>query len=286
MHANLEVSEEGEEGSKKGQFLANNGYAVFPNVFNPGDIEWPEDRPQNWGEYDTWEKLNERLAEHTAWKAIPNGKYLGDDAGWDGSRGVLLNPAQTPKDRPVVHHITKQVIKVMQEHVNKHTFAEVDLKAKRSVVAPGTVCHTVIKLAPIRSKAGCGMQPKHCDFQWRPLARREGESKIKRMRRIPYSFVIPMHASGATLALRPYYTSEYKEVWFPRGAMILFAGDVVHGGCSYNQDNYRMHGYIKTNEAGVHQEPSLWDIPDLEMPLPDTRSMYTDWENSRGELKS
>ena len=136
----------------------------------------------------------------------------------------------------------------------------------------------------MRSLQGCQAQPKHTDFKWEPLGFTEGETKVARMRRIPYSFIIALHPEGCWVELRPYYQTGHIRVHIPQGAMILFAGDIVHGGSAYDKDNHRIHGYFKTRGHGLPSDPSLFSTPPEGMPHPATQTECPDWGISHNAL--
>jgi hypothetical protein len=99
---------------------------------------------------------------------------------------------------------------------------------------------------------------------------------------MPYTFIIAIDPNGASLELQPYGSKGYKHVKIPHGAMILFAGDILHGGSAYQEMNIRIHGYFKTEMNDMPTEPSLYEPPHAVMPYPATQLMYDEWKLPRG----
>ena len=207
---------EGEHVSEMGQKLADVGYAVFPGVLNPSAVTYHADWPDNWQKHDTWDKVNQLLVSYKSWKPIINGQQLRDNSWGDRKRQVLENWRRNKKDRPLSQHVAEVATTVMQQHVNKNTFAD----PEKAAACKDQQSHILEKLAPMRSLQGCQAQPKHTDFKWEPLGFTEGETKVARMRRIPYSFIIALHPEGCWVELRPYYQTGHIRVHIPQGAMI------------------------------------------------------------------
>ena len=97
----------------------------------------------------------------------------------------------------------------------------------------------------ISSMAGCGAQPLHCDYE--PIA-------IAKLRIKPLGVLIAL--TGGT---RLNICTRHLEV--NAGDAIVFAGDVVHGGASYAEDNVRIHAYLDVPTHARIANQSFLHVP-------------------------
>ena len=120
---------------------------------------------------------------------------------------------------------------------NLDTFLEHLRKLAESTVFRVTQGYLIV------SPKGAKKQEDHYDFECvRDFVEQRSKIEGKALPSLPFSFIIPLYRSGCDIHIAD---SNY-DVHVDYGSCLIFRGDVLHSGTSYDAFNLRFFAYLDT----------------------------------------